>query len=148
MFFMVVLVSSSSIGNPKELPILPLPPYAPLPPSPLPLPLPPNSVFSPLKTPPPPSFAMVESPVEVERFVSLTGVFRSSSMAGSVDEVEGFSNGIVDLRSSRSPGSVKDGRLIGVEGVLGLDLDETSGVLEIKLLPLLLINLPLESLSL
>ena len=112
MFFMVVLVSSSSIGNPKELHILPLPPFSPLPPSPLPLPLPPNSVFSPLKTPPPPSSAMVDSPVEVERFVLLTGVFRSSSMAVSVDEVEGFSNGIFYLRSSRSPGSEEDGRWV------------------------------------
>ena len=113
MFFMVVLVSSSSIGNPKELPILPLPPSAPLPPSPLPLPLPPpNNVCSPLTTPPPPSSAMVDSPVEVERFVSSTKVFGSFSMAGLVNEVEGFSNGIGDLRSSRSPGSVKDGRWV------------------------------------
>ena len=50
--------------------------------------------------------------MEVERFVSRTGVFRSSSKAGSVDEVEGFSNGISDLRYSRSPGSVKDGRWV------------------------------------
>ena len=50
--------------------------------------------------------------MEVERFVSLTGVFKSSSMAGSVDEVEGFSNGIVDLRFSRSLGSGEDGRWV------------------------------------
>jgi hypothetical protein len=52
---------------------------------------------------------MVDSPVEVEKFVSLTGVFGSYSKEGSVDEVEGFSNGISDLRSSISLGSVKDG---------------------------------------
>jgi len=55
---------------------------------------------------------MVDSPVEVERFVSSTKVFGSSSMAGLMDEVVGFSNGIGDLRSSRSQGSVKDGRWV------------------------------------
>ena len=113
MFFIVALVSSSTIGNPKELPIsllpLPLPPSSPLlpapstslPPSPLPLPLPPpNSVCYPLKSPPPPSSAMVDSPVEVEKFMSLAGILKSSSRIDSVDEVEGLPNGISDLKPS------------------------------------------------
>ena len=114
MFFIAVLVSSSTIGNPKEFPIslLPLPllpsPSTPIPPSPLPLP-PSNNVCSPLKTPPPPSSAIVDSSVEVEKFVSLVGVLESSSKIGSVDEVEGISNGISDLKSFGSLGSVKDG---------------------------------------
>ena len=116
MFFMVVLVSSSIIGNPKELLIsllpLPLPPSPsePLPPSPLPLPLPPpNSVCSPLKTPPPPSSAIVDSSVEVEKFVPLAGILESYSKTGLVDEMEGLSNGISNLKSSGSLGSVKNG---------------------------------------
>ena len=116
MFFIVALVSSSTIGNPKELPIsflplhLPPSPSTPLPPSPLPLPLPPpNSVCSPLKTPPPPSSSIVDSFVEVEKFMSLAGVPESSSKTGSKDKVEGISNGISYLKSSGSLGSVKDG---------------------------------------
>ena len=54
-------------------------------------------------------FRSVDSYVEVEKFVSLAGVLESSSKIGSVDEVEGLSNGISDLKSSRSLGSVKDG---------------------------------------
>ena len=106
MFFMVVLVSSSIIGNPKELPISLLS----LPPSPIPLTLPPpNSVCSPLKTPPPLSSTMVDSSLEVKKFMSPAGVLGSSSKTGSVDEVEGISNGIFDLKSSKSLGSIKDG---------------------------------------
>ena len=106
MFFIVALVYSSTIGNPKELPIsllpLPLPPYAPLPPSP-------SAPLPPLKTPPPPSSAMVDSSVEVKKFMSPAGVLESSSKTGSVDEVGGLYNGISDLKSSESLGSVKDG---------------------------------------
>ena len=109
MFFIVVLVSSSTIRNPKELPIslvpLPLPPSpsAPLLPSPLPLPLPPpNSVCSPLKTPPPPSSTMVDSSMEVEKFMSLARVLESSSKTVLVDEVEDLSYGISNLKPYRS----------------------------------------------
>ena len=45
---------------------------------------------------------MVDSSVEVEKFMSLAGVLESSSKTGSVDEVEGLSNGISDLKSSGS----------------------------------------------
>ena len=52
---------------------------------------------------------MVDSPVEVEKFVSLAGVLESSSKTSLVDEVEGLSNGISDFKSSGSLGSIKDG---------------------------------------
>ena len=45
---------------------------------------------------------MVDSSVEVEKFMSLAGVLESSSKTGSVDEVEGLSDGISVLKSSRS----------------------------------------------
>ena len=59
--------------------------------------------------------------------------------------MEGISNGVSVLKSSGSLGSVKDGMWVWVGGVLALGLGEKSGVLGIKLL--LLMNLPLESLS-
>ena len=45
---------------------------------------------------------MVDSPMEVEKFRSLAGVLEYSSKTGLVDQVEGLSNGMSDLKSSGS----------------------------------------------